>query len=84
MGEEPDRVAMLSDLRKLETDLKSLIAEEEEKTRRHFEKRLGALVEYVADLMAHPVLLDDYESRLTSLENLTRQTRLCRGPGDPS
>ena len=73
---EPDRVAMLSDLRKLETnlkiELKALIAEEGKTTRRHFDVMVESVegsMKLVAEATAHhAVVLDNHESRLTRIE----------------
>lgn len=83
MVEEPDRVAQLSDIRRLENELKALIAQQEERTerriveqgettRRYFDimvEKVEASVKLVAEVTAHHSgVLDEHESRLTSIE----------------
>jgi len=80
MTDEQDRVAMLSDLRKLEGRLEARIitrVEEITKTnheemRRHFDimvERVEAAVKIVAEVNTHhAVVLDDHQMRLKTIE----------------
>ena len=72
MSEEQDRPAMLSDLATWKNDLTSLIREEGETTRRHFEivaEHMSDRVKVVADGVAHhTTVLDDHENRLREIE----------------
>ena len=83
MGDEPDRVALVSDLRLLRSELSERIDRLEEKltkriasegktTRRHFKimvEEVKAAVKLVAEVNAHhAVVLDNHETRLTQIE----------------
>jgi hypothetical protein len=84
MGEEPDRVAMVSDVRRelsvlrselsaeLRSELSARIKEEGETTRRHFNvmvEKVEAAVKIVAEVNArHAVVLDNHENRLSAIE----------------
>jgi hypothetical protein len=79
MSDEHDRVALLSDLRVLEsglvkrlTEVNAEIVSEGEKTRRHFDvvaERLESLVKLVAEVNSHhATVLDDHEHRLQNIE----------------
>jgi hypothetical protein len=76
MEEEPDRVAMLSDLKRLEERLTAsvagMIAKDHEETRRHFNimvEKVESAVKIVAEVNAHhAVVLDNHETRLKAIE----------------
>ena len=76
MSEEPDRVAMLSDLKALERrisdELDKRIGQEGETTRRHFDimvERVESAVRLVAEVNTHHAsVLDNHESRLQRIE----------------
>jgi hypothetical protein len=72
MSDEQDRPAMLSDLATWKNEITSLIREEAETTRRHFDivaENMGDRVKVVADGVAHhTTVLDDHENRLHEIE----------------
>ena len=83
MAEEPDRVAMLSDLTALRTELRSditaletrlenRITAEHEETRRHFSimvENVETAVKLCLEVNAHHgIILDDHENRPKKIE----------------
>ena len=72
MSEDPDRAALLSDLRKLEERLDAKIDVSHEETRRHFDimvEKVHEAVKLVAEVGAHHgTVLDEHEHRIKKIE----------------
>ena len=72
MSEEPDRVAMVSDLTAVVRQLEKRIAEEGATTRTHFDimvERVESAVKLVAEVNSHhSAVLGDHEARLQKIE----------------